>query len=119
MADRTAHKLLWKGVLTPTFSSIENHSKNIFSAWAASEAEETVTQACVSGDSSLVGKTLKEARVHDETGMWVLVIRREDKCLRPREDSKIAVGDVLVARGYAEGADALKRLASPTETLQR
>ncbi len=80
------------------------------------EAEETVAQACVSEDSVLVGKTLKEARVHEETGMWVLVIKRNEKCLRPRGDSKIAVGDVLVASGYAEGADALKKLASPTQT---
>lgn len=80
------------------------------------EAEETVTQACVTGDSPLVGKTLKEARVHEETGMWVLVIKRKDKCLRPRGDSKIAAGDVLVASGYAEGADDLKRLASPAQT---
>lgn len=80
------------------------------------EAEETVTQACVTGDSPLVGKSLKEARVHEETGMWVLVIKRNDNCVRPRGDSKIEVGDVLVASGYAEGADALKRLASPTQT---
>ncbi len=80
------------------------------------EAEETVTQACVTSDSSLVGKTLKEARVHDDTGMWVLVIKRDDTCLRPRPDSKILVGDVLVASGYAEGADALKKLASPSQT---
>ena len=80
------------------------------------EAEETVTQACVTGDSTLVGKTLKEARVHEETGMWVLVIKRNDKCLRPRGDSRIASGDILVASGYAEGADDLKRLASPTQT---
>ena len=80
------------------------------------EAEETVTQACVTDDSPLVGKTLKEARVHEETGMWVLVIKRNDKCLRPRGDSKIAAGDVLVASGYAEGADDLKRLASPAQT---
>jgi uncharacterized protein with PhoU and TrkA domain len=80
------------------------------------EAEETVAQACVTGDSTLVGKTLKEARVHEETGMWVLVIKRNDKCLRPRGDSRIASGDILVASGYAEGADDLKRLASPTQT---
>ncbi len=80
------------------------------------EAEETVAQACVTTDSPLVGKTLKEARVHEETGMWVLVIKRNDKCLRPRGESKIESGDVLVASGYAEGADALKRLASPTQT---
>ena len=80
------------------------------------DAEETVTQACVTADSLLVGKSLKEARVHEETGMWVLVIKRNDKCLRPRGDSKIAVGDVLVASGYSEGADDLKRLASPAQT---
>lgn len=80
-----------------------------------SEAEETVAQACVTADSPLVNKTLKEARVHEETGMWVLVINRGEKCLRPRGDSKIEVGDVLVASGYAEGADDLKKLASPAQ----
>jgi uncharacterized protein with PhoU and TrkA domain len=74
-----------------------------------------VAQACVSSDSSLVGKTLKEARVHDETGMWVLVIKRDNACVRPRPDSKIAAGDVLIASGYAEGADALKKLAAPSQ----
>ncbi len=79
------------------------------------EAEETVAQACVTADSPLVNKTLKEARVHEETGMRVLVIKRSDKCLRPRTDSKIQVGDILVASGYAEGADDLKKLASPAQ----
>jgi uncharacterized protein with PhoU and TrkA domain len=82
---------------------------------AITEAEETVAQACVSADSSLVGKTLKEARVNDETGMWVLAIKRDNACLRPRSDSRIAAGDVLIASGYAEGADALKKLASPNQ----
>jgi uncharacterized protein with PhoU and TrkA domain len=79
------------------------------------EAEETVTQVCVAADSPLVGKTLKEARINEETGMGVLVLKRNDKCLRPRGDLKIGVGDVLVSSGYAEGADDLKRLASPTQ----
>ena len=34
----------------------------------------------------------------------------------PERDSKIEVGDILVASGYAEGANDLKKLASPTET---
>ena len=82
------------------------------------EAEETVAQACVTADSLLVNKSLKEARVHEETGMWVLVIKRTDKCLRPRADSKIEVGDILIASGYAEGAEDLKKLASPTQTCR-
>jgi uncharacterized protein with PhoU and TrkA domain len=80
------------------------------------EAEETVTQASVTADSPLIGKSLKEARVHDETGMWILVIKRDDRCVRPKPDTKIQVGDTLVASGYAEGTDALKNLASPTQT---
>ncbi|MCW4002521.1 MAG: potassium channel protein [Candidatus Bathyarchaeota archaeon] len=82
---------------------------------AIKEAEETVTQACVTAGSPLVGKTLKEARVSEETGMWVLVIKRNDMCLRPRADSRIKEGDILVASGYAEGADDLKKLASPAQ----
>ncbi len=81
---------------------------------AIKEADETVVQACVSADSPLVGKTLREARVNEETGMWVLVIKRSEQCLRPRGDSRIQAGDILIASGYAEGAEDLKKLASPT-----
>jgi uncharacterized protein with PhoU and TrkA domain len=79
------------------------------------EAEETVTQACVTNNSPIVNKTLKEARVHEETGMWVLAIKREGKCLRPKPDSIIQTGDILIASGYAEGVEDLKKLASPEE----
>ena len=65
-------------------------------------------------NSPLRGKTLKEARVHEETGMWVLVIKRGEKCLRPTADSRIQTGDILIASGYAEGVEALKKLASPS-----
>jgi len=82
------------------------------------EAEETVTQACVTEDSSLVGKKLKDAKVHEQTGMWVLTIKRGEKCLKPRADTQIKVGDVLIASGYAEGAQDLKVLASPQMACQ-
>ena len=82
---------------------------------AIREAEETVAQACVTPGSSLVGKTLKEARVHEETGMWVLVIKRGQKSVRPKGDSRIEAGDILVVSGYAKGVDALRELASPEE----
>jgi uncharacterized protein with PhoU and TrkA domain len=77
------------------------------------EAEETVTQACVTEGSFLVNKTLKEARVPEETGMWILAIKRGEKSLRPKPDTKIELGDVLIASGYAEGVEDLKKLASP------
>jgi uncharacterized protein with PhoU and TrkA domain len=82
---------------------------------AIKEAEETVAQACVSADSPLVNKTLKEARVDEDTGMWVLVIKRGGKSLRPKGDTRIQVGDILVASGYSEGVDDFRKLASPQE----
>lgn len=80
---------------------------------AIEEAEETVTHVRVAENSSLVNKTLREARIAEETGMWILAIKRRDKCIRPRPDSKIEVGDILIASGYAEGEEDLKKLASP------
>jgi uncharacterized protein with PhoU and TrkA domain len=82
---------------------------------AIREAEETVTQACVTEGSPLINKTLKEARVPKETGMWILAIKRGEKSLRPKSDTKIQLGDILIASGYAEGVDDLKKLASPEQ----
>jgi uncharacterized protein with PhoU and TrkA domain len=82
---------------------------------AIREAEETVTQACVTPNSPLLNKTLKEARVHEETGMWILAIKRNAKSLRPKPTMRILAGDVLLASGYSEGAEDLKKLASPEQ----
>ncbi len=82
------------------------------------EAEETVTQACVTDDSPIINKTLKEAHVHEETGMWILAIRRGEKTLRPKADSRIQAGDILIASGYADGVDDLKKLASPAQACR-
>lgn len=77
---------------------------------AIKEAEETVVHAQVSKTSPLVGKTLREAQVHEETGMWVLSIKRGDKWVRPKPDTVVEAGDHIIASGYAEGAEDLKRL---------
>ena len=58
------------------------------------KGRETVVQACVTADSQLVGKTLKEAQINDETGMVGLVIKRE-KCLSTG-DYRISVGTYLL-----------------------
>jgi uncharacterized protein with PhoU and TrkA domain len=76
------------------------------------EAEETVTKVTVSEKSTLVGKMIREARIQDETGMWVLVIRRGKWWLRPRPDTVIYAGDVLIAAGYAEGEADFESLVS-------
>ncbi|MDG6221863.1 MAG: hypothetical protein IAX21_06890 [Candidatus Bathyarchaeota archaeon] len=79
------------------------------------EAEETVTKVTVSEDSSFVGKTIREAQIQEETGMWVLVIRRANWWLRPRPNTVIHAGDVLIAAGYAEGEADFESLASGTQ----
>lgn len=81
------------------------------------EAEETVTRVQVRNESSLVGKSLRDAQIPEETGMWVLVIRREKRWLRPRPNTIIRTGDVLIAAGYAEGEEDLMKLASGVEQV--
>ena len=77
------------------------------------EAEETIVRVQVSSESSLVGRSLRDIRIPEETGMWVLAIRRGYRWIRPRPDLVIQPGDVLIASGYAEGEEDLVRLASP------
>jgi uncharacterized protein with PhoU and TrkA domain len=79
---------------------------------AIKEAEETVAQACVTEGSPLINKTLKEARVPEETGMWIMAIKRGEKSLRPKPGTRIQLGDTLIASGYAEGVEDLQKLAS-------
>jgi len=76
------------------------------------KAEETVVYMPVAADSKLVNKTLLEARIPEETGMWILAIRRGGKSIRPKLDSKIMAGDILIASGYAEGEESLRKLAT-------
>lgn len=80
---------------------------------AIEEAEETITYVQVTEKSPLVNKPLKDTKIPEETGMWVLAIKRGKKCIRPKPDTKIQVGDVLIASGYAEGEEDLKKLAAP------
>lgn len=79
------------------------------------EAEETVTKVTVSENSSLVGKKIREAQIQEDTGMWVLVIKRGNWWLRPRPNSVIHAGDILIAAGYAEGETDFESLASGIE----
>jgi uncharacterized protein with PhoU and TrkA domain len=79
------------------------------------EAEETVTQACVTRNSPLINKSLKDVKVPEETGMSILAIKRGEKTLRPKADTRIQLGDILIASGYSEGVEDLRKLASPEE----
>jgi len=80
---------------------------------AIEEAEETIERVVVGEQSSLVGMSLKSARIPEKTGMWVIVLRRGEKWVRPHPRTVIQAGDVIIASGYAEGEEDLRRLASP------
>lgn len=82
---------------------------------AIEEAEETVTRVQVAPNSPLVGKTLRQAQIHEETGMWILAIRRGNTWIRPKPNTTIQQNDTLIASGYAEGEEDLEKLADPKE----
>lgn len=48
--------------------------------------------------------------------MWVLVIKRDKKWIRPKADVVIKAGDTLIASGYAEGEEDFKKLVSGKES---
>jgi uncharacterized protein with PhoU and TrkA domain len=77
------------------------------------DAEETIAYVRVSDKSPLVNKTLRETRLPEKTGMRILAIRRKDRCIRPKLDTRIEAGDILIASGYSEGREDLIKLASP------
>lgn len=79
---------------------------------AIEEAEETVTYVEVAATSSLVGKTLREAKIPEQTGMWVLALRSDGKWLRPKPHIRIRPGQLVIASGYAEGEKDLVKLLS-------
>jgi len=70
----------------------------------------------VSEDSPLVGKTLREAKIADETSMRILVIKRGKRWLCPRPAVTIESGDLLIASGYAEGEEDLMLVTRRTHS---
>lgn len=74
------------------------------------DAEETVERVVVAEESKIVNKTLREARISEETGWWVLVIRRGTRWMKPGPNIRINAGDIVIASGYSEGEDDFKFL---------
>jgi uncharacterized protein with PhoU and TrkA domain len=75
-------------------------------------ADKTVDEICVSEDSPLVNKTLKDAQIPEETGWWVLAIKRGDRWIKPKASIVLQKGDQIIASGYADGEEDLKQLLS-------
>ena len=65
----------------------------------------------VPDDSSVVGQTLQEANVREETGASVIAVQRgPDTVPNPGPDAEIAAGDILVSVGTRGQVRELRRL---------
>lgn len=81
-------------------------------------ADETVDRVTVPRESPLIGKTLKDAQLPEETGWRVLVIKRGDKWVRPKASTVIEEGDQLIASGYADGEEDFKQVVTGSRGQQ-
>ena len=75
-------------------------------------ADKTVEEIWVNEDSLLVNKSLKDAQIPEETGWWVLAIKRGERWIKPKASLVLQEGDQLIASGYADGEEDLKQLLS-------
>jgi len=78
---------------------------------AIREAEQTVVKATISEKSILVGQRLKEAKIPENTGMWILAILRGQGWVRPSKETTLQAGDTLIASGYADGEEYFRKMA--------
>jgi uncharacterized protein with PhoU and TrkA domain len=84
---------------------------------AMEQAEETIVATEIAQDSVICGKSLGELGLEDDIGMRIIAIRRSgDWMYNPSDAFVINLGDLIIARGYAEGREKLLTLANPMHT---
>ena len=83
---------------------------------AIEEAEKSVVRVKVPKNSQFVGVTLQKANIPEETGMWILAVRRGNRWIRPKPRVVIEAKDTLIASGYADGEKDFINLVTGKET---
>ncbi len=84
---------------------------------AMERAEETIVATEIVKDSVFGGKSLSELGLEDDIGMRIIAIRRGgDWIYNPSDSFILNLGDLIIARGYAEGREKLLTLANPRHT---
>jgi len=87
-------------------------------AEAVRESDEVIVRREVGTGATLDGATLGELTVKTDTGMRVIAVRRADPgadepwVLSPGPETRLAAGDVVLAKGPREGVDRLAGLLS-------
>jgi uncharacterized protein with PhoU and TrkA domain len=75
-------------------------------------AEEVMARVKLREGNVLANRTLADAMIPSETGMWVIAVRRDvDYIFGPSGDFVLADDDVLILQGPREGVDLLRSLA--------
>lgn len=79
------------------------------------DTESWLDETLVNADSPLNGLTLEAARIHSETGAWVIAIRHADGRLVTNPDGaeRLGPGDVLISVGDHEQLLRVEELARP------
>ncbi len=74
--------------------------------------DERILRARVSGDSTMVGKTIKELKIETETGVRIVAVRRNDIWIYgPEPNLRFRDDDVLIVRGVLDGFNRLHDFA--------
>lgn len=75
-------------------------------------AEEVTARVRLRDENALEGKSLRDAELPTEAGMWVIAIRRDVSFIfGPDGDEVLHAGDVIFAQGPSEGVNLLRELA--------
>jgi uncharacterized protein with PhoU and TrkA domain len=75
-------------------------------------AEEVMARVKLRDGNVLANRTLADATLPSETGMWIIALRRDvDYIYGPDGDFVLADGDVLILQGPSEGVDLVRELA--------
>lgn len=75
-------------------------------------AEEVMARVKLREGNVLANRTLADAMLPSETGMWIIALRRDvDFVYGPDGDFVLADGDVLILQGPPEGVDLVRELA--------
>ncbi|MHB1486260.1 MAG: potassium channel family protein [Acidimicrobiales bacterium] len=80
------------------------------------DVEFKLAEIQVPSDSALANRTLRDARIRDNTGALILAVRKDDGrfVTNPSAESIVSPGEILIAIGTGDQLDALSRLAEGT-----
>jgi uncharacterized protein with PhoU and TrkA domain len=86
---------------------------------AMEKAEETIVVTNITEDSALGDRRLGELGLEDDIGMRIIAVKRgENWTYNPSDSFVLNPGDLIIARGYAEGRQKLLTLADPTDSYR-